>query len=126
MSKLPLASGTKIVVQTRSCDGGASAYCALELVVTGARYPTSAALVKEEHALLLKRGWTGGNADTGDERAADSPGHKLRVTYATAFGELKDIDYVWVKRSRATALALARALFARSSTMALLLEVGAS
>ena len=45
-------------------------------------------------------GWTGANADTGQQRAADSPGHKLRLTYAPAAGDLQGIDLGWIKRSR--------------------------
>ena len=69
---------------------------------------------------------SGATADNGNERAADSPGDKLRVTYATAASELGNIDLAFVKRSRATALALSRALFGRASAMAVLLEVGSS
>ncbi len=84
------------------------------------------ALVKQEHALLLKDGWTGANAETGQQHAADSPGHKLRVTYATAFGDLLGIDRGWIKRSRTVTLALSRALFQRTAAMSMLLEIGAS
>ncbi len=91
------------------------------------RRPRSAdALVKDEHALLLKNGWTGANAETGEQHAADSPGHKLRVTYATAFGDLKGIDLGWIKRSRTLTLALSHALFAHTAAMSMLLEMGAS
>jgi hypothetical protein len=124
--KLPLADGARAVAQTRVCDRGASAYCALELVVVDPRYATSAALVSAERARLKRDGWTGASGDTGDERAADSPGGKLRVTYATAYGELHGIDVGWVKRSRTTTLALSHAMFARASAMSILLEVGPS
>ena len=46
-------------------------------------------LLKGERDDLLAAGWTRVNGDTGDERAAQSPGHKLRVTYASASGDLK-------------------------------------
>lgn len=123
---LPLPSGVQIASQTHVCDRGANAYCAIELVVLDPHAASSADLVVREHALLKRRGWSGASADNGNERAADSPGHKLRVTYATAASELGNIDLAFVKRSRATALALSRALFGRASAMALLLEVGAS
>jgi hypothetical protein len=126
LSKLPLVSGLRIVSQKPQCDAGANPYCAIELVVVDPGAATSTGLLNREHRWLLAHGWTGAGADTGDEHAADSPGHKLRVTYATAFGELTDIDRGYVKRTHATALALARALFDRSAAMALLLEVGAS
>jgi hypothetical protein len=124
--KLPLVDGARAVAQSRVCDRGASAYCALELVVVDPRYATSAALVSAEHAQLKRHGWTGANGDTGDERAADSPGGKLRVTYATAYGELKGIDLGWVKRSRTTALTLSHLFFRGVSAMSILLEVGSS
>jgi hypothetical protein len=123
---LALPKGVRITSQARQCDRGANAYCAIELVVVDPHAATSAALVVREHALLKSRGWSGATADNGNERAADSPGHKLRVTYATAASELGNIDLGFVKRSRATALALSRALFGRSSAMAVVLEVGAS
>jgi hypothetical protein len=75
---------------------------------------------------LLKSGWTGADADSGEQRAADSPGHKLRVTYATAYGDLKGIDLGWIKRSRKLTLALSRAIFDHAAAMSMLLEVGAS
>jgi hypothetical protein len=79
-----------------------------------------------ERAQLKRHGWTGASGETGDERAADSPGGKLRVTYATAYGELHGIDELWVKRSRTTTLALSHAMFARASAMSILLELGPS
>ena len=126
LRRLPLVEGAGVVAQSRVCDRGASAYCAIELVVVDSRYATSTALVSAERAQLRRHGWTGASGDTGDERAADSPGGKLRVTYATAYGELKGIDFLWIKRSRATARALSHAMFARAPAMSILLEPGAS
>ena len=60
---------------------------------------------------LLKLGWSGADARHGDEHAADSPGHKLRLTYATAVGDLQGIDLGWIHRPRTIALALSRAIF---------------
>ena len=105
---------------------GANAFCAWELLVVGPRYRSSDQLVKDEHALLLKSGWSGGDADTGDQHAADSPGHKLRVTYATPSGDLRDIVLGSIKRSRQLTLALSHVMFVRSAAMSMLLEVGAS
>lgn len=124
ISKLPLVPGAQVARQIRVCDNGASPYCGYELVVVDSHYKTSAALVAAEHKQLIAHGWSGANADTGDERAADSPGHKLRVTYATAYGDLKGIAFGWIKRSQSTALALSRTMFERSSAMSVLLEVG--
>jgi hypothetical protein len=124
LTALPLTPGAQVVARHRSCDPGASAYCALELVVVDRGYPSSTALLDAVHRRLLDHGWSGANADTGDERAAESPGHRLRVTYATAYGDLKGIDFGWIKRSRPIALALSRAMFARASALSMLLEVG--
>jgi hypothetical protein len=125
-AQLPLTPGAKVVAQARQCDRGANAYCALQLVVTDPTFKTSTDLVKAEQRLLHGLGWSLTNGDTGDERAAESPGHKLRVTYATAFGELRGIDLTFVHRSPAIALALSRAMFNRDSAMSLMLQAGAS
>jgi hypothetical protein len=126
LARLPLVKGTRISVQVLRCDAGANAFCAWELVVVGPRYRSSEALLRSEHALLLKRGWSGAGADVTDEHAADSPGHKLRVTYATDYGDLKAIDLAWTQRSRKVTVALSRAIFDHVPTMSMLLEQGAS
>ena len=126
LAQLPLVSGASIVAQVRSCDGGSNAFCAIEVVVTDHRYKTSTDLVKDEHAQLRKHGWTGGQGDTGEQKAADSPGHKLRVTYATASGDLRGVDLGSIQRPRTITLALSRAMFNQSPTMSIMLEVGAS
>jgi hypothetical protein len=94
-------------------------------VVVDRRYGSSDALVSSEHRKVHSQGWAGVGGDTGDERAAESPGHKLRVTYATAYGELKGIDLKWIQRPRTITMALSRAMFDRDPAMALLLETGA-
>jgi hypothetical protein len=126
LAKLPLPPGARITLKVERCDKGVNAFCAYELVVTSPTAKNSETLANDENTLLLKNGWTGANADDGEQRAADSPGHKLRVTYASAFGDLKGIDLGWIKRSRKVTLALSRALFAHTSAMSMLLEVGAS
>ncbi len=126
LAKLPLVPGANIVAQARQCDRGANAFCSFQLVVVDPRYRTSIALVSSERRHLRQLGWTGMNADTGEEDAAESPGHQLRVTYATAFGDLEGIDLGWIKRPRKIALALSRAMFDRSAAMSVMLEVGSS
>jgi hypothetical protein len=126
VQQLPLVPGAKIVAQARQCDRGANSFCALELVVVDSQFKSSDDLVTAEHRLVHSVGWRGVTADTGDERAAESPGHKYRVTYATASGDLKGVDVGWIHRSRKIAIALSRALFAHSSTMSVLLEAGES
>jgi hypothetical protein len=114
------------VAAVRQCDRGSGPFCAVELVVVARRYRTSDALLASERRQLRKLGWTGTGGDTGDEQAADSPGHKLRLTYATAYGDLKGIDLGWIQRSRRITLALSHVLFNRSAAMSLMLELGAS
>jgi hypothetical protein len=126
LTDLPLVDGTRVVAQARVCDRGANAFCAVEVVLVGSGFASSQQLVDGERDQLRHGGWTGANPDTGDERANDSPGHRFRVTYATALGELKDIDLGWVQRARPIALALSRSIFDRSPAMAVLLEVGTS
>jgi hypothetical protein len=126
LAQLPLVDGTRVVTSVRTCDPGKNAYCAWELVVSGARYRSSEALLKALHHYLRVRGWTSANADTGQQRAQDSPGHRLRVTYATADGDLRGIDLGWIKRSRPVQLALSRSIFEHVPTLSILYEAGAS
>lgn len=119
-------NGAKIITRVQRCDKGANAYCAEQLVVVGARYRTSIDLLKSEQDHLLKLGWSLVNGDTGSERAAESPGHKLRLTYATAYGDLTGIDLGWIKRAHPIALALSRTLFSQTSAISMMLEVGPS
>jgi hypothetical protein len=124
LSGLPLAPGSRIVANVKQCDAGDNAYCALELVVLSGRYRTSAALVAGEKKVLAQRRWITDHADNGDEQAAESRGDKLRVTYATAYADLKDIELGWIKRSHEISLALSRTLFDRSAAMSVMLEIG--
>jgi hypothetical protein len=126
LSSLPLVDGARVAAQEQVCDKGANPYCALDLVLIDPRYKSSNDLLSAERRELRKHGWTGANADTGDERAADSPGHKLRATYATAYGDLKGIDFVWIKRPRSIELALSRTMFDRVPAISVMLEIGPS
>ncbi|MGI8902910.1 MAG: hypothetical protein ACR2IP_04495 [Solirubrobacteraceae bacterium] len=125
-SALPLVGGAGIVASARQCDPGANAFCALQLVVTGSRYPSSGELLRSENRRLRQLGWTATHADIGDERAAESPGRRVRVTYATADGDLQGIEQGWIKRSRTIYLALDRTLFDRTPAISVMLEAGAS
>jgi hypothetical protein len=126
LSGVPLAARARVVAHIRRCDRGANPYCAVQLVLVGARYRSSAALLSSERRRLESLGWGPGNGDTGDERAADSPGHKLRLTYATAALDLKDIDLGWINRSRLIAMTLSREMFDRAPALSLMLETGPS
>jgi hypothetical protein len=126
LAGVPLTGGSRILAHVRRCDRGANPYCAVQLVIFGNRYRSSTALLASERRHLKSLGWTSAGADTGDELAADSPGHRLRLTYATAALDLKDLDLDWIRRSRTIALALSRAMFDRSSALSLMLETGSS
>ena len=123
---LPLAAGSRVVVQAKLCNPGANAYCADELVVTNPTFRTSMDFLNMERAILHKLGWTGQYAPNGNEHSDDSPGHELRVIFATAQGDLIGIDFGWIKRSRSVALALSHAIFARQPTLSMLLLNGSS
>ena len=124
LGKLPLAPGSRIVTQARQCDAGANAYCAVELVVVDPAWHDSGSLVFAEKRMLARYGWIEDRGINGDEHAAESPGDKLRVTYATAYGDLKDIELGWIKRSHAISVALSHTLFDRSAAMSVMLEIG--
>jgi hypothetical protein len=126
LAQLPLVDGANVVAQVHSCDEGKNAYCAIEVVVVDRRYKNSTDLVKHEHAQLRAHGWTGGQGDFSQQKAADSPGHKLRVTYATASGDLRGVDLGSIQRPRKITLALSRAMFDQAPAMSVMLEVGAS
>jgi hypothetical protein len=126
LSKLPLVGGARVVSQARQCDPGANAFCALEFVLVDPRYPTSDELLAAEEQSLRQLGWTSANGDFGEESAADSPGHKLRLTYGTATSELEGIDLGWIQRSHAIANALSGTMFDRSPAISLMLESGSS
>jgi hypothetical protein len=126
VSGLPLVDGARIVSQQRQCDRGANPYCALEFVLVDTDYPTSMALLSSEHSRLRESGWTSAVGDFGQESAADSPGHKLRLTYGTAASELEGIDLGWIQRSPKIAVSLSGAMFDRTPAISLMLETGSS
>jgi hypothetical protein len=80
--------------------------------------------LKSERRHLREVGWSLANGNTGNENSADSPGHKLRVTYSTAEGDLQGIELGWIQRPRNVTLALSGAMFARKATLSMLLELG--
>jgi hypothetical protein len=125
LSKLPLVPGSKVALQLRTCNSGVSAYCAIELVVQDARFHSSRALVLAERDQLRAHGWTGASPDDGIQLADESPGHKLRITYATAVDDLQGIDLKWFTRPAQIETTLDRAVFDGVPTMSVLLEAGA-
>jgi hypothetical protein len=126
LSGVPLTSDTRVLTHVRRCDRGANPYCAIQVVVVGSGYSSSTALLVAERRYLRSLGWSLAQAETGDETAADSPGHKLRLTYATAALDLKDLDLGWIKRSPVIGRALSRTMFARQSAISLMLQTGSS
>jgi hypothetical protein len=126
LKQLPLIPGARVVTQARRCDRGANAFCAIEAVIVDPHAHSAGALLEREHRKLHSLGWTTHAGDDGDEVAADSPGHKLRLTYATALGDLIGWDEHWIKPPRlySIVLALDRELINRTPAMSILLEVG--
>jgi hypothetical protein len=115
-----------VVAQATQCDKGANGFCTVEAVITAPGYKTSDDLVNAEHQVVLRAGWDGVGADTGDEHAAESPRHKLRVTYATTYGDLKGVDLGWIHRSAKIARAMSRTLFSHTPAMSVELDRGSS
>jgi hypothetical protein len=126
VAHVPLVGGARVLASTRLCDKGSSAFCGVQLVVTDSRYGSSTGLMHSERQELEHRGWSISDGDITDEKAAESPGHKLRLTYATASTDLKGVDLGWIRRSRVVALALSHTMFARASTISLMLETGSA
>jgi hypothetical protein len=126
LSAVPLADGTEVVSHTRRCDRGANAYCAVQLVVVGAHDRSSVHLLNREAGHLKSLGWTVSNGDTGVESASESPGHELRLTYATAAEDLQGVDLGWIRRSPKITRALSRVMFSRDSALSMMLETGSS
>jgi hypothetical protein len=124
LASLPVVRGAHVVSKIRVCDKGANHYCALELVLTDPRYASPRDLVLAESELLRAHGWSGASAQTGDELADESPGNDLRLTYATAYGDLHDIEFGWVQRTRRTQEALSKQMFAGATAMSAQLQVG--
>lgn len=124
MSQLPLIPGATVTAQARLCDRGANAFCTIQAVIVDRRVDSSGALTASEHRWLKSLGWTTSAGDDGNEVAADSPGHKVRVTYATAMNDLIGIDEKWIKRPYGIGLTLSQTMVNRVPAMSIMLEVG--
>ena len=125
-SAVPLVSGARITAQARKCDRGSNAYCAIELVVRDSRYASSDILAHDESHVLRDAGWTLAGGDTGTESAANSPGHKLRLTYSSAADDLESIDLGEINRAWPITYALSTSMFDRAAAMSMMLEVGST
>jgi hypothetical protein len=124
LSQLPLVPGASVVTQTRQCDNGAHAFCAIQAVIVDPHAHSSGGFMQSEHERLHHLGWTTSAGDDGDEVAADSPGHKLRVTYATALDDMIGLDEKWIQRPWPIWASLSQTMFSRTPAMSVLLEVG--
>jgi hypothetical protein len=124
LHSVPLVPGATIATTSRQCDRGENPFCALEAVIVDRNVSSSGALVATEDRILHQAGWKSSAGDDGDEVAADSPGQKLRVTFATAVGDLIGIDEKWIKRSWTITTALDQTMFKRTPAMSIMLEQG--
>jgi hypothetical protein len=123
---VPLVPGAKIAAQVRACDRGARAFCSVDLVVVNQRYVSSDVLARDESHVLRKHGWSLADGDTSLQSAANSPSHKLRLTFATATGDLREIDLGTINRPWPITYALSSSIFDRAAAMSMRLEIGAS
>ena len=126
LTNIPMPAGTHVMTRVRSCDRGVHSYCALQVVIVGDRYHTSEALRQTYGAQLLKLGWTTTKGPDGNETAADSPGHELRLTFATAYEDLLGIDSNWIQRTATISHSLSSAMFDRAPALSLMLLRGSS
>jgi hypothetical protein len=126
LKDIPMVSGTRVLTTVRSCDPGVHQYCSLQVVIVGQRYRTSQALRNTYGANLLKLGWTTTKGPDGNETAADSPGHELRLTFATAYEDLLGVDSNWIQRTAAISHSLSSAMFQRAPTLSVMLLRGSS
>jgi hypothetical protein len=76
--------------------------------------------------VLRNSGWTLAGGDTGTETAANSPGHKLRLTYSSAADDLQQIDLGVINRAWPITSALSSSMFDRAAAMSMMLEVGST
>jgi hypothetical protein len=125
IDRVPLVPRTRVFAHVTRCDPGANSYCAVQLVVVG-RYRSSDELLKSEREYLQSLGWGLVNAQTGDEHAAESPGHRFHIVFASAALDLKDWDLGWIKRSRLIAHALSQTMINRHPALSVMLESGAA
>ena len=125
-SAVPLVPGSRVVKQVRVCDRGSRAYCAIDLVVVNGNYASSDIFARDESHVLRGSGWSLADGDTSQQSAANSPGHHLRLTYATAAGDLREIDLGAINRPWPITYALSNSMFDRDAAMSMRLQVGAT
>jgi hypothetical protein len=126
LKDVPMVPGTRVLTKVRSCDRGVHPYCSLQVVIVGDRYKTSQALRLTYGASLRKMGWTTTKGPDGNETAADSPGHELRLTFATAYEDLLGVDSNWIQRTAAISHSLSSIMFDRAPALSIQLLRGSS
>ena len=125
LSELPRVARTRVLADVRSCDAGSHPYCAREIVLASPhRFIDSGVLKVAERTLLHNSGWHRTEGQTYDEFAAESPGNRLRVTYATAEQDLLAVDERRIQRPAAIVRALSQTLFQRQPALSVLLQAG--
>ena len=126
LKDIPMIAGTRVMTRARSCDRGVHSYCALQVVLVGDRHQTSQALRVAYRAHLHKLGWTTTMGPDGNETAADSPGHELRLTFATAFEDLLGVDSNWIQRTAEVTHSLSSTMFDRAPALSIMVLRGSS
>jgi hypothetical protein len=126
LKDIPVPAGTRVMTKVRSCDRGTNPNCSLQVVLVGDHYPSSAALRATYGKELLKLGWTTTKGPDGNETAADSPGHELRLTFATAYEDLQGIESNWIQRTAEISHSLADTMFDRAPALSIMLLRGSS
>ena len=126
LKDVPLPRGARIMTHVRVCDRGANAYCSEQLVVTGPRYASSAALLNSLNHRLKVLGWSDARGETGKQLAAQPAGNELRLYFDTAYNDLLALDMGWIHRSPPIGRALSAAIFDRASAVSLMLVRGSS
>jgi hypothetical protein len=122
--QVPLIRGAQVLQQIRRCDEGSDAFCSLAMVVINPLKQSSGEFLVAERKHLRQLGWTVQDGEILQERSAVSPGHKLRIVYATAAGDLLALDQGWIKRPDPIGKTLSRMLFAGLPTISLMVEAG--
>ena len=126
LTNIPMIPGARVLTKVRSCDRGVNPYCSVQVVIVGDQYPTSQALQIAYADQLRRLGWTTTTGPDGKETSADSPGHELRLTFATAYEDLRLIDLGWIQRRAPISRSLSATLFRRARALSIMLVTGSS
>ena len=123
--EVPLLSGARVLQQIKRCDQGSNVFCALDMVVAAPpEYTSGGEFLKHERRYLRQLGWSLQLGEIRQERSAVSPGHRLRVVYATAAGDLLAIDLGWIQRPTSIARMLSRTMLDGIPAISLMVEAG--